>query len=306
MVPSPLRFRPHARPRATLAAWLAAVLLVLAACSSEAPLPGDPLRISSSSLPDPVLGETYRADVVAVGGLRPYSVRLEEGALPPGLSLQGGRLVGTPTELGRFSFTLSVSDANLASTFESFDVTVRDVPRPQLSLPLPETEVRGATTLRARVEEARDLRALRVRLSWPGAPLTLPDDAVRASRQDVALFWQAQEDGVAIDVAFLGEAFDGGGELFRLEVEATASLRLGMDLRAELLYADRHAFESRRLGAARSQVQEEDEPSDTGDGDGPSEADDDPGADDASDEDPSDDGSDDADPGGADPDEGTL
>jgi len=272
---------PRPRRRATLAAWLAAVLLALAACSSEAPLPGDPLRIASSSLPDPVLGESYRADVVAVGGLRPYSVRLEEGALPPGLSLQGGRLVGTPSELGRFSFTLSVSDANLASTFQSFDVTVRDVPRPRLLLPLPETEVRGATTLRARVEEARDLRAMRLRLSWQGAPLDLPDDAVRASRQDVALVWQAQEDGVAIDLAFLGEAFDGAGEVFRLDVEAAEALRLGMDLQAELLYADRHAFESRRLGAARSSSQEQDDAADDPqEGDAASDASDDPSGDD--------------------------
>jgi hypothetical protein len=288
--PRPLADPPRPRPRATLAAWLAAVLLALAACSSEAPLPGDPLRIASSSLPDPVLGESYRADVVAVGGLRPYSVRLEEGALPPGLSLQGGRLVGTPTELGRFSFTLSVSDANLASTFESFDVTVRDVPRPRLSLPLPETEVRGTTTLRGRVEEARDLRAMRLRLSWQGAPLNLPDDAVRASRQDVALFWQAQEDGVSIDLAFLGEAFDGGGELFRLDVEAAEALRLGMDLQAELLYADRHAFESRRLGVARSQGQEEDAAADDPQDDEASDENDGPG-----------DGDDDVDPDDGDP-----
>jgi hypothetical protein len=149
------------------------------------------------------------------------------------------------------------------------------VPRPQLRLPLPETEVRGVTTLRARIEEARDLRALRLRLSWQGAPLTLPDDAVRASRQDVAVFWRTQEDGVAIDLAFLGEGFDGAGELFRLDVEAAEALRLGMDLQAELLYADRHAFESRRLGAARSQGQEQ-EP-----GQEPDDAPDDPREEDA-------------------------
>jgi hypothetical protein len=247
-----------ARRPASLVAWLAALLVALAACSGEAPLPGDPLRIASSSLPDPVLGEAYRADVVAVGGLRPYTVRLEEGALPPGLSLQGGRLVGTPTELGRFSFTLSVADANLASTFESYELTVRDVPRPELRLALPDTEVRGTTTLRGRVEEARDLRAMRLRLAWEGLPLSLPDDAVRASRQDVAVFWRADENGVSIDLAVLGEAFDGDGELFRLEVEVEEATRLGMDLRAELLYADRHAFESRRLGASRSQLEQDD------------------------------------------------
>lgn len=246
----PSRSRTPVRRRRRAAPWLAAfaLLLTLIACSGEAELPGDPLRISTSSLPDPVLGEAYRADVAVVGGLRPYSVRLDEGALPPGLALQGGVLVGTPSELGRFSFTVVVSDANLASTFERYEVTVRDLPVPRVLLPLPETEVRGVTELRGRVEDARGLRAVRLRLRWEAAGLELADDAVRASRDDVALLWRAEEDGVAIDLAFLGEPFSGDGELFRLAVASDDPMRLGMDLEVETLYADRHAFASRRLG----------------------------------------------------------
>lgn len=243
------------------------LLLTLIACSGEAELPGDPLRIATSSLPDPVLGEAYRGDVAVVGGLRPYGVRLDEGALPPGLALQGGVLVGTPSELGRFSFTLAVSDANLASTFERYEVTVRDLPVPRVLLPLPETEVRGVTELRGRVEDARGLRAVRVRLRWDAEGLELAEDAVRASRDDVALLWRAEGNGVAIDLAFLGEPFSGDGELFRLALASDAPLRLGMQLEAETLYADRHAFASRRLGVP-SRAPATGAPSD-GNGDGP-------------------------------------
>lgn len=268
----PSRSRTPARRRRRAAPWLAAfaLLLTLIACSGEAELPGDPLRIATSSLPDPVLGEAYRADVAVVGGLRPYGVRLDEGALPPGLALQGGVLVGTPSELGRFSFTLVVSDANLASTFERYEVTVRDLPVPRVLLPLPETEVRGVTELRGRVEDARNLRAVRLRLRWQAPGLELADDAVRASRDDVALLWRAEEDGVAIDLAFLGEPFSGDGELFRLAVASDDPLRLGMDLEVETLYADRHAFASRRLGIP-PRVPATGAPSDGyGDGDEPS------------------------------------
>mgnify|MGYP006286543747 CR=1 FL=1 len=246
--------RPRARPRdrrsvARLVVGAALLVVLLAACGGEAPLPGDPLRIASARLPDPVLGEPYRADVVAVGGLRPYDLRLEEGALPPGIALQGGVLVGTPTELGRFEFTIAVSDANLASTFETFALSVRDVPVPRLQLAVPETEVRDATVLRGRIEDARNLRAVRLRLRWGELGLALPDDAVRASRPDVALFWEPRPDGVAIDLAVLGEAYTGSGELFQLEVTTDEAIRLGFDMTVEMLYGDRHAYDARRLGA---------------------------------------------------------
>jgi len=245
------RPRARSRERRSVARLVGATVLVvlLVACGGEAPLPGDPLRIASGRLQDPVLGDPYRADVVAVGGLRPYDLRLEEGALPPGIALQNGVLVGTPTELGRFEFTIAVSDANLSSTFETFTLAVRDVPVPRLQLAVPETEVRDTTVLRGRVEEARNLRAVRLRLSWGDLELALPDDAVRASRPDVALFWEPRPDGVAIDLAVLGEAYTGSGELFRLEVTVDEAIRLGFDMTVEMLYSGRHAYDARRVGA---------------------------------------------------------
>jgi len=245
---SPLRPSLLASLLATLLATLLAVLL--AACGGEAPLPGDPLRITSARLPDPILGEPYRADVVAVGGLRPYALRLEDGALPPGVALQGGVLVGTPTELGRFEFTIAVSDANLASTFETFALSVRDVPIPRLRLAVPETEVRDTTVLRGRIEDARNLRAVRLRLDWGDLDLALQDDAVSASRSDVTVFWEPRPGGVAIDLAVLGEPYSGSGELFVLNVTADEATRLGFDMTVEMLYSDRHVYDARRLGAS--------------------------------------------------------
>lgn len=242
------RARPREQRSAARLTVAAMLLALLAACGGEAPLPGDPLRIASARLPDPVLGEPYRADVVAVGGLRPYDLRLEEGALPPGIALQGGVLVGTPTELGRFEFTVAVSDANLASTFEAFTLSVRDVPVPRLQLAVPDTEVRDTTVLRGRVEDARNLRAMRLRLRWGDLDLTLPDDAVSASRPNVALFWESRPDGVAIDLAVLGEPYTGSGELFQLAITADEATRLGFDMTVEMLYSDRHVYDARRLG----------------------------------------------------------
>lgn len=233
---------------------LAVVLaVVLAACSDEAPLPGEPLRFATRSLPDGVINERYQHDVVATGGLRPHAYRLEDGTLPPGLALQGGTLLGTPTSEGRFEFTLAVSDANLASTFQEFTLTVRDVPVPRLTLDLPDTEVRDTLTLRVRVEDARDLRAARVRLSWELAGVRLAEEGVRAARDDVTVFAEAREDGLAMDLAVLGEPLNGSATLATVALEIDEAVRLGMEVRAEVLYAGRHhylsRFEGRRPGA---------------------------------------------------------
>lgn len=235
------------RVRVALAAFVVAV--VVAACSGEAPLPGDPLRLATARLPDPVLGAPYRQEIVAVGGLRPYRLRVDDGALPPGLSLQGGLLLGTPTELGPYAFVIAVSDGSLASTFERFTLTVRDLPEPRVTIVVPDTEVRDTVVLRGRVEDAAALRALRLRLVWQDPALRPADVAVRASRDDVALFQQAEDDALAIDLAFLGDAFDGSSELFRIELAVSEPTRVGLDFEVEALYAGRHAYDERRLGA---------------------------------------------------------
>lgn len=255
--PTRTRRRPG-RPAAAvwLAAVLAALAVVVAACADEAPLPGDPLRIASNDLPDAVVGEEYRADVVAVGGLRPYRVALEEGSLPPGLSLQDGVVVGTPDRLGAYTFTVVVTDGNLASTFQTYEIRVRDVPVPTFELTVPDTEVRGETILRARIAGARTWQGARVRLRWDDDRVTIDPDAVERSLRDGAAFVEGGDGRLAVDVVAWGDGVDGDAELFRVPADASSTTLLGFDLEVELLYADRHTFVSRRVGASVEDVRE--------------------------------------------------
>ena len=278
----PTSFRPSSvrrTIRTTLVLWAAIVALTVVACTGEAPLPGDPLRLATGSLPDPVLAEPYRGELAAAGGLRPYAFRLESGSLPPGLRLQGGVLVGEPTELGRYEFTVAVTDGNLARNVRTYAVTVRDVPVPTLRIEVPATEVRERTTVRARIEGARDLRAVRLRLAWDDAPVRLFEEAPPASRRsDVALFYEERDDGVAIDLAVLGEPWSGDGELFAFDLEIDDPTRLTVTAETELLFSGRHAFRSDRFGAPRTASDAaQDEPDDDDpDDDDPQAPEDDP------------------------------
>lgn len=75
-------------------------------------IPSEP-AISTSSLPDAVVGVAYFADISASGGAQPYGFRITDGSLPPGLSLADtGGISGTPTSSGNFAFTVQVYDSN--------------------------------------------------------------------------------------------------------------------------------------------------------------------------------------------------
>src|SRR5690606_1955398 len=160
---------PDGRRRGATAGLAVALLLVLTACAGEFTTQSEPLRLLADGLPDAVLAEPYSEPLGAVGGLRPYAFALEAGTLPPGLVLEGGSLHGTPTAAGSYEFTIGVSDANLASTFEQFTLAVVTPPPPTLSLQPPDTETRGPVTLRARVDDARSLLGLRTLISWDPA-----------------------------------------------------------------------------------------------------------------------------------------
>jgi len=248
-----------------LGALIMTLAFVLTSCSGDAPLPGEPLRIANNDLPDAVIGEAYRVDLVAVGGLRPYDIRLREGQLPPGIALQDGVLVGTPTQLGDFSITLVASDGNLSSTFADFVITVRDVPLPILRITVPDTEVEGATVLRGRIEDARDLQGIRVRLTWQDPALRLAEDSVERSLANAALFSESTDTSLAMDLVALGDGFSGDAEVFRFALDAAEATRIGFDLDVEFLYADRHTFVTRRVGAAPPEPTNDEPPADVSD-----------------------------------------
>lgn len=69
------------------------------------------MDLAPSSLPDGVLGALYDQELTALGAASPTMLRVVEGMLPPGLTIQwlGGiqsLLAGTPAFPGLFGFTL--------------------------------------------------------------------------------------------------------------------------------------------------------------------------------------------------------
>lgn len=224
--------------------------LMLTACTEEANLPGEPFRLSTQSLPAAVQGEAYREAVVATGGLRPVRFELSAGGLPPGLDLQNGLLVGAPETVGTFAFTVTASDANLASTFREYRLTVTEVPIPTLTVALPTTEIRDAVTVPVRLENARDVRGVRLRLAWPEGNASVEEASVQADRSDAVLFAETQPGQLAADVAALGDPWSGDRTLLSFDVATAAATTVQMDVTAEILYGDRTEVITRSVGTA--------------------------------------------------------
>lgn len=89
-------------------------------------IPG-PLRIlSPENLPDGTTGANYSFILQKAGGAPPYTWRLADGALPPGLSFNTstGTISGKPVEDGDFSFTIELKDAQPVTTSVTFSIHV--------------------------------------------------------------------------------------------------------------------------------------------------------------------------------------
>lgn len=88
-----------------------------------------PLTITNQSdeLSPGTVGEFYCCgNLFASGGVQPYSWSLVSGQLPPGLSLSEspGRITGTPTVAGTFTFTVRVTDDRGAFAERTFSITI--------------------------------------------------------------------------------------------------------------------------------------------------------------------------------------
>jgi hypothetical protein len=74
-----------------------------------------------------VVGQAYCCgNLFADGGTPGYTWTLRSGALPPGLNLQAspGRITGTPTLAGTFSFLMRATDTKGAFAERTFSITV--------------------------------------------------------------------------------------------------------------------------------------------------------------------------------------
>jgi Putative Ig domain/Matrixin/Ig-like domain from next to BRCA1 gene/FG-GAP-like repeat len=74
---------------------------------------GSALSVTTTSLPNGVVGTAYVAALLATGGTLPYSWSITSGALPAGLSLNAstGAITGTPTTATTANFTVQVHDS---------------------------------------------------------------------------------------------------------------------------------------------------------------------------------------------------
>ena len=106
-----------------------------------------PLTIQPSSLPSGTLGTAYAYQLTQGGsGSPPFSWGVTTGKLPPGLALTvdsakpwyGAKatISGTPSEAGKFSFTLRLTDATGRTTTGSFTIAVtRPICPPKICSP---------------------------------------------------------------------------------------------------------------------------------------------------------------------------
>ncbi len=70
--------------------------------------------MTTTSLPDGVVGSAYSNTLQEAGGIAPFNWTVVSGALPPGtmLGAPSGTISGTPTAPGIYTFTAQITDAN--------------------------------------------------------------------------------------------------------------------------------------------------------------------------------------------------
>jgi len=93
----------------------AALLALAVACGDSGPVQPN-LSFAPDTLPGAQLGRSYSVTISVSGNETPlFSLQVERGSLPPGISLphQAGQSVGllegTPTQAGSFAFSIRAS-----------------------------------------------------------------------------------------------------------------------------------------------------------------------------------------------------
>ena len=86
------------------------------------------LSITTSSLPEAIIGEAYSQSVSVTGGNTPYSYSIISGSLPNGLNLNSntGLISGTPTQIGTSNFTIQVTDNDSSTDTQNLSITVNN------------------------------------------------------------------------------------------------------------------------------------------------------------------------------------
>ena len=115
---------------------------------------GQPLAITTATLPNGQMGTAYDTVITATGGTPPYSWSAS-GNVPPGITLSpsSGDLTGMPGAAGTFSFTVAVTDASGQVAQKGFTLEVAagsnfdgpaELPRVTVGSSLADTPAPGA------------------------------------------------------------------------------------------------------------------------------------------------------------------
>jgi len=180
-----------------------ALVLLLAACGQSSTLGStgtkEPLRFATSTMPAVYTGEAYDLNVQVSGGVNPYSYRVASGKLPPGMTLRDGKLTGTPTQPGRYEFTVEVSDATLSTKVQQLVVNVSTLPPVALAPVLPTGDLKADTRVPVRMDHPRTAKAARFQWRLPeGVQVT----RVQAGEGGPLLLWKQTGTLFTLDMGF--------------------------------------------------------------------------------------------------------
>lgn len=96
---------------------------------------GGGLALTTTELPGGKVGTPYSQALTATGGTPPYTFTKSAGSLPPGISLSGAVLGGTPTSPGSYTFTIQVADSVTATATHQFTIAITGLAITTTALP---------------------------------------------------------------------------------------------------------------------------------------------------------------------------
>jgi len=82
--------------------------------------PASAITLAASPAVNLTVGVPFSTSLSASGGTGPYTYSLDTGSIPPGLSLSGNTISGTPTQRGAYAFTIRATDSASASGVRAF------------------------------------------------------------------------------------------------------------------------------------------------------------------------------------------
>jgi hypothetical protein len=88
------------------------------------PAPTLTISFPSSCCTAGTVGSSYLQNFFTSGGIGPFTWTVAAGQLPPGVTLTGSSLEGTPTAAGTFSFTIKVTDSTGEQATEAGSITI--------------------------------------------------------------------------------------------------------------------------------------------------------------------------------------